>query len=343
MLYLLDTIPEGSMSGPDASPVTGSGAPKLRPRLTMWTVTDPAEPWEIPVAKRDRYKIDRMLPGRPFRPAKTADIPPVALVSLQAVCGSLPFEQLYIIPKTTRLVSSDDCVITPTKVIGFGERDIGLWIDDGPDGRLTTIPIDQLLAVDDRTILLYGRLRLIASDSQLVVRYNTVSRTDVQENLAQVRARMATTHEPVESGFLWLDPQSETRGQRELPHKWRVALENAAVRPDLTEPVIIAAGDVTEVKPGRSRPASGVAVLGASELVIANEPVEYLDRARYGVDLLAVPRRRLDSLGWDGRSLTVRVALDHTGVEAATTVTLPLDPYLAEAMWRAFGSAVRWA
>jgi hypothetical protein len=235
------------------------------------------------------------------------------------------------------------CVITPAKVLGFGERKVGMWVDDGPDGRLTWISIDRLLAVDDRTILLYGRLRLVAHGSQIVVRYNTVSRSDVQENLNQLRGLMCGADRPVESAFLWLDPSDEQRSQADLPHKWRVVLDNPAVRPDLTEPVKVAAGDLTEIQAGRTRPASGVAVLGPRELVVANEPVEYLDRARYGVDLLAVPRERLDSLSWDGQCLTVRVALEQSGVEAATPVTLPLDPYLVEAMWRVFGDEVRWA
>jgi hypothetical protein len=343
MLYLLDTLPGSGPTGPARSPVTGTNAPRLRPVLTSWTVTDPAEPWEIPVPRRDRYKIERMLPERPFRPTRTADVPAAALAALEKVCGRLPFERVYVIPRTSRLVDPLNCVITPARVLGFGERNVGLWMDDGPGGRLTSIPIDRLLAVDDRTILLYGRLRLLASEGQIVVRYNTVSRSDVQENLGRLRDQMCGAKRAVESGFLWLDPSDEQRSQADLPHKWRVVLDNPAVRPDLTEPVMVAAGDLTEIQAGRTRPASGVAVLGPRELVVANEPVEYLDRARYGVDLLAVPRERLDSLSWDGQCLTVRVALEQSGVEAATPVTLPLDPYLVEAMWRVFGDEVRWA
>jgi hypothetical protein len=343
MLFLLDTLPSNGPTGPATSPVTGAHAPKLRPLLSSYKVSDPAEPWDIPVPRRERYKIDRLLPERPFRPTRAADVPAAAMTALESVCGQLPFGRLYVIPRTSRLVNPLQCVITPAKVLGFGERKVGLWIDDGPGGRLMSLPIVRLLAVDDRTILLYGRLRLVASEGQIVVRYNTVSRSDVQENLGQLRSRMCGTERPVESGFLWLDPRDERRGQADLPHKWRVVLENPAVRPDLIHPVRVAVGDVTEIRAGRARPASGVAVLGPRELVVANEPVEYLDRARYGVDLLAVPRERLDSLSWDGQCLTVRVTLDHTGVEAATSVTLPLDPYLVEAMWRVFGDEVRWA
>jgi hypothetical protein len=204
-------------------------------------------------------------------------------------------------------------------------------------------PTSRLIAVDDRTILLYGRLRLMAADRQLVVRYNTVSRRDLQENLSELRRRMATKPQPIVSGFLWLDARNEGMGQPALPHKWRVVLEHQMVRPNLDEPAIIAVGDVTEIRGGRNRPPAGVAVLGSRELVIVNEPSEFLEAARYGVDLLAVPRERLDSLSWDGRSLTVRVAQDQADVEGAASITLPLDRHLVEAMRRAFGSAIRWA
>lgn len=322
--------------------VDRAGPERALVRDSPAAVTDAAEPWEIPVAKEDWFEVDRWLVARPLRPTRAAEVPPAALPALEERCGPLPLERLYVVPRTTRLVARGRCVITPAEVLGFGERTVGLWVDDGPDGRVMSIPIDRLLAVDDRRILLYGRLRLVAADMQLVVRYNTVSREDLQENLGELRGRMATRLQPIESAFLWLDPRDERLGPLDLPHKWRVLLEHPTIRPDLDEPAIVAVGDVTEIRPGRNRPLSGVAVLGTRELVIATEPSEYLDSARYGVDLLAVPRERLDSLGWDGRSLTVRVARDQAGGGGATSVTLTLDRHLVEALRRAFGSAVRW-
>jgi hypothetical protein len=268
------------------------------------------------------------------------------LAALEEACGPLPFERLFVVPRTTRLVSRSQCLVTPTKVLGFGVRTVALWVDDGPGGRVMSIPIDRLLAVDDRTILLHGRLRLLAADSQLFVRYNTVSRKHVQENLCELRGLMATRRLEVEPGFLWLDPRHEGLGLRDLPHKWRVVLDSPTVRLRREEPAIIVAGDVAETRRSRSRPPTGVAVLGSRELVIANEPSEFLDSGRYGVDLLAVPRERLDSLGWDGRSLTVRVAHERAAQAddaGAASVSRVLDRRLVEAMQRAFGSAVRWA
>ena len=337
MLHLLDTLPGAPGPLPAVRrPVPGSGF-VTGPR----SITDPAEPWETPVLKKDQYKIDQRLVGRPFRPTRPADLPGSSRPGLEAVCGPLPYDRLYVIPSATRLVTRTQCVITPAKVLGFGEQTVAIWVDDGPDDRVLAHPIDQLVAVDDRQILLYGRLRLVAADGQIVVRYNTVSRDDLTGRLIELRQRMAKRELAVEPGFLWLDRTSETKGQAELPHKWRVVLDNATVRPNLDEPAIIAAGDVSEIRRGRTRPASGVAVLGRKELVVANEPSEYLDRARYGVDLLAVPRERLASLSWDGKYLTVGVAKGRVG-EGGSSIVLPLDPYLVDAMRRAFGSAVVW-
>jgi hypothetical protein len=333
----------GRSGGLAASPVFGPGAPKLRTRPRGWAISDQAEPWDVPVARRDRNKVIRMLPGRPFRPTKPDEVPPPAMAALHSACGALPLDRLYVVPRTVRLVDSSTCVLTPTRVLGFGDGSVGLWTEGGPDGWLTSMPIDGLLAIDDRAILLYGRLRLIGPEGQIVVRYNTVTRNDLLPNLLRLRAAAATAAGPVAPRFLWLDPSGDSKSPAELPHKWRILLDNPAVRPDPSEPVVVAAGDLTEIESGRTGPPSGVAVLGQRELVIANEPIEYLDSVRYGVDLLAVPRQRLGTLSWDGQALTVTVVGGGLSGGPAPAVTLPLDAFLVEAMWRAFGDAVRWA
>ncbi len=301
------------------------------------------EPWETPVLRRDRFKIDRSLPGRPFRPSRTQDVPAQALAALEPVCGPLALARLFVVPRTTRLVDPTHCVVTPAKVVGFGETVVAVWVDDGPEGRVLSLAIDRVAAVEDRTILLYGRLRLIAADAHLAIRYSTVSRDDLVPNVCRLRRRMATTAMASESGFLWLDPLDQGLPQSALPHKWRVVLDYPTVRPDPDEPAAVAVGNLTAVRRGRTRRPSGLAVLGSRELVIANEPSEYLDADRYGVDLLAVPRDRLDSLGWDGRSLTVHFAREQLGAEGFSSVISPLDESLVEAMRRAFGSAIRWS
>jgi hypothetical protein len=311
-------------------------------RFSGHVPADPAEPWETPVGKSDPHKLGGLPQGRPFRPNKLSDVPAPAIAAFESLCGSLPLDRLYVIPRTSRLVSQTQCVVTPTEVLGFGDTTIGLWIDDGSLGHVRSIAAGRVLAVDDRTILLCGRLRLMSPDGQIVVRYNTISRPDLQRNLAELRGHIAGQSFPTVPGFLWLDPSHRWQGVPQLPHKWRVVLDNRAVRPDELEPVAVAAGDLAEVTARHARPASGVAVLGPRELVIANEPVDYMDPARFGVDLLAVPRGRLESLNWDGRCLTVRSAMYPGGVEAVS-VSLPLDPSLVEAMWYEFGNQVPWA
>jgi hypothetical protein len=323
------------------SPVMGPQAPRLRTAPVRSAISDPAEPWEIAVPAKDHHIVNQMLHGRPFRPTTPAEVPEAASAALAYACGPLPLERLYIIPRASRLVSQHSCVITPASVLGFGENVVGLWIDDGAAGRLVAIPVERLLAIDNRTILLYGRLRLLTADGQLSVHYNTVSRSEIDQNLAQLRTRIAVAGRPVEPGFLWLERGYPAKAPAELPHKWFVVLQNPMVRPDPAQPVAIAAGGLEEAHPGRTRPASGVAILGDRELVIASEPLDRSGQARYGVDLLAVPRSCLDSLAWDGQSLIVRLREDGAG-DSTANVTLPLDPFLAEAMWCVFGDQVRW-
>jgi hypothetical protein len=304
----------------------------------FWTtVSDPAEPWETPVSRLDAL----WLPGRPFRPTDIGQVPASALAALEAECGRIPLDRLFVVPETTRLIGPRQCVRTPAKVLAFGDAIVGLWIDCQP-GRVTAIPIARLMAVDDRQILLYGRLRLIAAEDQLVVRYNTTERPQLRDNLAWLRRQMATTPMPAEPGFLWLTRRGEQTDPERLPFKWRFVLRCSSALADPEEPASVAAGDVAETRGRRSGPASGVAVLGSRELVIASEPGEYLDAARYGFDLLAVPRDRLASLAWNGHALTVRMARPPEDSVSAW-VTVPLDGRLVDAMRRSFGSAVAWS
>ena len=312
------------------------------------TPVDPREPLEIALPRRGRDALDFQLHRRPFRPTRPDEIPAPALPALEATCGPLHLDRLFVVPRTTRLIAHNRCVITPAEVLAFGDEAVGLWIDVGPAGRVLSVPVDGLVAVDDRRILLHGRLRLVADTCDLVVRYGTVSQEALEENLSVLRRRMATGPLPVEPGFVWPTAKGAGMGQADLPFKWRLLLGNPRVRPDRDEPVVVAVGEVAEIRPRDRRLPSGVAVLGPRELVIATEPAELIDCARYGVDLVAVPRRRLDALAWDGRSLTVFPSRDGTASggaagHAAGPISLALDGHLVEAMRRAFGSAVRWA
>jgi hypothetical protein len=270
--------------------------------------------------------------------------PSRALSRLREACGPLPGERLFATRAAWRPAGDGRTRYTPDQVLAFGDSEVSLWTDDGHAGTVVTIPIDRLLAVDDRQILLYGRLRLVAADAHVVVRYNTVYREYLEASLCDLRARMTQDAAVgLEDRFVWLGPgcQDDEGAEPELPHKWRVVLDHPGVRLDPSLPAMIAVGDVLAerlIDP----PITGVAVLGPRELVIASEPASYLDvPGRFGVDILAVPRGRLDSFGWDGKALTARFAIPDSVADRAW-VTLNLDPYLVEAMRRAFGSAVHW-
>jgi hypothetical protein len=271
--------------------------------------------------------------------------PPARAVGrLRETCGELSRDQMFASPAAFRPGRDGRMIYTPDQVIGFGDSTVALWTDDGHTGIVNAIPIERLLAVDDRQILLHGRLRLVAADAQLVIRYNTVHRPHLEQSLCDLRARMTPDIRATAADvFFWLEPGYEDEGVNRamLPPKWRVVLDHPAIRPDPTEPVSVAVGDILaerETKP----PATGLAVLSSRELVIASEPAAYLDiPGRFGVDILAVPRAYLDSLAWDGSALTVRMVMPDAATERAW-VTRDLDPYLIEAMHRAFDPAVHW-
>jgi hypothetical protein len=69
--------------------------------------------------------------------------------------------------------------------------------------------------------------------------------------------------------------------------------------------LLVAAGDLANPKPQLH---NGVAVLSSTELVVATDPTPDVRMAQYGVDLLAVARRRVLAIGGKGSTLTVTVA-----------------------------------
>jgi hypothetical protein len=250
-----------------------------------------------------------------------------------------------VIPATTRPTRPGESVLTPARVLGFGEVAVALWVEDDSGGHVQSLPIDRLIAIEDREILLYGRLRLLATDSALTVRYSTVSREELQENLGALRRGMVRERMAIESGFLWLEPGDRRRPQAELPHKWQVLLGYPWVRREPANPALIAAGDVARSGSTKKRSPTGIAVLDSNELVVATEPSQHVDTPRYGVDLLAVPRARLKSLSWDGKALIVRLDDGDAAPSASdwpAPLVLSIDPYLVEAMWQRMGSVTPW-
>ena len=66
-------------------------------------------------------------------------------------------------------------MLAPTEVVAIGRDRIAIWIDDPAGARiLAVIPFTDIVAVLDRSILLYGRLEMVGPEASIVVRYNTV-------------------------------------------------------------------------------------------------------------------------------------------------------------------------
>ena len=126
---------------------------------------DPAEPWEQPASSDELTELStRRFERLPHRPANLGEVPEGALDDLRPVLGDLRLDQLFIIPRTTRMVGATagaHWVVTPTEVLAVGSDRLAVWIndDDGPRIR-ATIPFSEVVAVSDRTILLYSRLEL---------------------------------------------------------------------------------------------------------------------------------------------------------------------------------------
>ncbi len=81
-------------------------------------------------------------------------------------------------------------------------------------------------------------------------------------------------------------------------------LRSKDVMPRGMDRLLVAAGDLGNPKPQLH---NGVAVLSSAELVVATDPTPDAGVAQYGVDMLAVARRRVRSIGGSGGTLTVTV------------------------------------
>jgi hypothetical protein len=285
--------------------------------------------------------------SHPFRPQAPADVPDEAWEALERVCPDAGLDRLFVIPAVVTGRYRGRRRSTPAQVLAFGDDVIALWTAEHGTSSVAALPAGELLAVDDRTILLHGRLAFIGARGRIAVTYNTVARDALRENMRTVRCAIAGPPVPATSAFLWLDAHGVARPEEELPYKWAFMLShNPNLRLDPTEPVKVAVGDVVEWgarhgRRGRTSPATGLAILGPREFVVATEPAEYLNYGRYGVDLTTVPRRFLNGLAWDGRTLRIGLQTGD-GRPIAEPIVRSLDGRLVEAMARSFGSAVRW-
>jgi hypothetical protein len=232
-----------------------------------------------------------------------------------------------VIPRAIRHTGIDrqGSVVTPVQVVAVGESSLAVWMDDGTGPRIRAlVPFPEVAAILDRNILLLGRLEIVSGGEPVVVHFNTVGRPELRWLLLGLRRSFS----PVAAGL----PGGVGRDPAELPHKWMALLASTEVQPLGRELLVAAAGDLADPKP---RLHNGVAVLTSRELLVATDPTPDLTLPQYGIDLLAVPRSRVTSIGGGGRMLRVgvaapdgpvelRVEADPSLVHAATTILGPL-------------------
>ncbi len=277
----------------------------------------------------------------PWRPTSRDDVPAAAWAQLEKSCDSLELERLLLIPGTGKRTWIGGRLAMRTRVLAFGTTGVGEWTENDGVGAVEFMPVDDLLAIDDRVILLRGRLALIGRTRRLETHYNTVARALFLENVLRLRQMIAGPRLATERNFVWLGMDVEPRPASELPYKWaNLLLERTDLRIDSPEAEMVAVGDVVELGARRKGPATGLALLGPRELVIAAEPPNRADDPRHGVDLTVVPRRHIRDVGWSRGSLTIRLVADGA---SGPSISRPLDERLFEAMRQSFGDAVAWA
>lgn len=287
-----------------STPTSPGPAPgELGPRVIRASghgTLDPAEPWELPATPADLDELStKRFERLPHRPANLAEVPPGAAAALGPVVGEIAVEHVFVIPRAARSIGTGraDWVVAPTEVVAIGRGRIAVWIDDPAGARVrAVIPFTDVVAVLDRTILLYGRLEIIGPEGSIVVRYSTVGQPELRELLLALRRSFEPVTNPV--------PDASGRDPGSVPHKWMAVLHSSDVRVRGREPMLVAAGDLDDPMPQLH---NGVAVLTAAELVVATDPTPDAQVAQYGVDLLIVPRALVTGLTGTGGALDVHI------------------------------------
>lgn len=282
----------------DQSAAGIGGAPGLRvATITGREELDPSEPWETPATESDIKELStRRFERLPHRPMNIREVPAGALEALRPVVGDVGLHQLFVIPRVARVAGTDQAgwVLSPTEVLAVGAERLAVWLNDPAGPRIrANLPISEVVALLDRTVLLHGRLELIGRDASIVVRYNTVGRAEVRALLQPIRAMATPTAAALPSGS-GRDPAS-------LPHKWMALIHSTEVGQQ-DAAMVVAAGDLANPEPLLH---NGVAVLTERELVVATDPTPDVKMAQYGFDLAVVPRSRLLGLHGHGSSLVI--------------------------------------
>lgn len=277
---------------------------------------DPAEKWEIPYTEKEGGSFYKGISSYPTVPHGIEEIPSGARDALWDACGVARLGQVFLIPWAVRPTGiRNQRVITPNSVLVIGSKAVGLWTDKPEPGVRALLRMEDLAAIEDVTILLYGRLSFLSSTDRLSIRYNTVVRERLDPALFELRKRLAGPARQV---------PRDAPGMPPLPFKWD--LLSHSVRARLAEGSSATCRFVTV--PGMRRQAAlrgQLLVLNPHELVYMRDPPKA--PGTFGEDSFIVSRARVAGVRIEDDSLVVSA----NGVD----VPLPMAPALRE-------EAVRW-
>ncbi len=278
---------------------------------------DPAESWEL---DRSESAADSSSRGIydvfPRTPRTAEDLPEGALETLNRGCSLGGLEQLFVIPRATRSTGCGDQKVTsPRCVLGMGTRAVGLWTEEPERGMKVLIPLDRIGAIEDVTILLYGRLSFFSFAERLTIRYNTLARSGLRPALLALRERLTGLPLPL---------PAEENARVELPVKWKRVLSGPVARLREGAPVLYRFA-VAPGRTGEDVDRGQLLVVNPHELVYTCDPLEASHN--YGEDSYVVPRARVTRVRARERQLEVTAN--------GARLSLSMAPELREA-------AVRW-
>jgi len=210
-------------------------------------------------------------------------VPAGALDALTEACGVEGLGQLFIIPEAVRATGvGREHVISPASVLGFCARAVGLWTAQPQPGVKAAIPVLAISAIQDVTILLYGRLSVVSRGIRLTVRYNTLARAGLKPVLLELRERLAGNPLPL--------PGGEGQEPPELPLKWRRLLGGQLLRLRQDAPLVIAFA-VSPPERGEELERGQLLAVNPHELIYFCDPPEASHN--YGGDSVVIPRPRI--------------------------------------------------
>jgi len=253
-----------------------SGTSAQRPR-------DPAESWELEYTEAEGGAYYREIYDIfPHTPRRAEDLPEGALEALSQSCSLEGLGQVLVIPRAVRSTGyGDQKVVSPASILGIGTRAIGLWTEKPERAVKVLIPLDRLSAIEDVTILLYGRLSFFSFGERLTIRYNTLARSSLRPALLELRERLSGPPLPL---------PKEEEAAPQLPLKWRRLLRSPLLRFREGAPVAFRFA----VAPRKSRDdvdRGQLLVVNPHEFIYLCDPPEAAHN--YGEDSFIVPRARI--------------------------------------------------